>query len=186
MYSTSSQIQSVDGTTIQLVGGQISLKAGGVGTTQLAGGIPLSKLAAGVYVNNTGGGNPGSTNSLAAYIMMGLGSSFAYTPTKSGNVVIVIQFNSLSDTLGDGCRSQMRYGTGTAPINGAAVAGTAISPIMELYDFAANKGSPTTHAAILSGLVLNTAYWFDIGLEAITGGNAYIQNTGFSVMEATP
>jgi hypothetical protein len=116
--------------------------------------------------------NPTGTTSSSGK-MMGLGA--AVTPQSSG----VILFLANGDLLtGAGGKAQLRYGTGTAPANGAAPAGTAIGGNVEI-------GSSVVPFALLglaAGLSVGTAYWFDIEL-ASNGGTAAIADLGLVAIE---
>jgi hypothetical protein len=115
--------------------------------------------------------NPASTTSTAG-VMMGLGSTAHLTPTTTGSFLV---------TFCGGCRNGaagqsavlfgMRYGTGTAPTNGAAATGTIFGPSSNLYSAANNAAAPFNFTALVTGLAVGTDYWFDmqVGVGAGTG-----------------
>ena len=113
---------------------------------------------------------PAATASLTL-VMMGLGATCAYTPSVSGVVLVAVtgylQVATAVASLQVGCR----YGTGTAPVNGAAVTGTRFGALGDPQLRPAAVGVPTAFAftEVLS-LVAGTAYWFDLAL--LTGNAA--------------
>ncbi len=114
---------------------------------------------------------PTSTSSTSA-VMMGLGSAWKLTPLKSGIVVI-----NISGILNTGlnvsytCTAELVYGTGTAPANGAAASGTAIGGLAQISaTVTAVAINPYSQTAVISGLTVGTAVWFDVQLKSSGGG----------------
>jgi hypothetical protein len=105
--------------------------------------------------------------------MMGL--ALAYTPTGSGIILIVITgiinsgTASSNDTLGG------RYGTGTAPVNGAAVTGTRFGPAAD-QEYRPNAtgtyGAAMAITGVVTGLTPGTPYWFDLALSTASPADA--------------
>jgi hypothetical protein len=124
--------------------------------------------------------NPGSTNSTTK-VMMGL--ACAVTPNRSGKVLLMVSGDMQNTVAGDGVEYQIRYGTGAAPANGAALAGTAAGagPVnIPPGGFAV----PFTAQAAVAGLTVATAYWFDLGVAAFTGGFASVSNLTCTAFES--
>lgn len=121
----------------------------------------------------------GTTNTTG--LMMGLAGSF--TPAVTGRVLITISGDVQNNTNGDGAKFQIRYGTGAAPANAAALTGTAVGGLVNMLVAAANQRLPFSLNAIVTGLTVGTAYWLDIGLAAVTGGTAAAKNISISVVE---
>jgi hypothetical protein len=99
--------------------------------------------------------------------MAGLAGSF--TPQKSGNVLIVISgymYNSSGSTTS---QAQIRYGTGGAPANGAALTGTTAGSNIEALDSATSRRFPFSCNAVVTGLTIYTTYWLDLGLTSGSG-----------------
>lgn len=113
--------------------------------------------------------NPAGTTSTIG-VHAGMGGTCALTPTYSSRVTASFGGYILNNTAGDGAEVQIRYGTGTAPVNGAALTGTAIGPFSETLGLGANILVPFTTKAIITGLTAGTAYWFDLAEFAVTGG----------------
>jgi hypothetical protein len=110
--------------------------------------------------------NPTGTTS-AAGVMMGLGTTFKITPTKSGRVLFIIGLNvSAATVAGVTVSVQGLYGTGTAPSNGVAQTGT-------VFDGARANTIPTIGGlcdtvvtGFATGLTLSTQVWFDIWMSS--------------------
>ncbi|WP_316196866.1 hypothetical protein [Bradyrhizobium sp. SZCCHNS3053] len=114
--------------------------------------------------------NPTGTTSTGAQVMMGLGSSATVTPVTSGKVFIHVNGQINQTTSGDGCILQIRYGTGSAPTNGAAATGTTAGSAPGFVSAATTNAVPFALAAYVTGLTPSTAYWIDLGVQAVTGG----------------
>ena len=132
--------------------------------------------------------NPTGTTSLTG-VMMGLGSAFKITPVRSGTVLIILQgsLNNNTTAVGDGALINIRYGTGTAPANGAAATGTNPGNTIAFQQSTANAqgaaDNPFTLHGLATGLTLNTAIWIDAALAAITAGTASITRLVTTVIE---
>jgi hypothetical protein len=117
--------------------------------------------------------------------MMGLAG--AITPASTGRVLIIISGNLTNSTAtaGDGAKAQITYGTGTAPVNGAALTGTAVGNIVSSVLERATAGDlqAFTCQAVVSGLTIGTALWLDIRLAAIVGGTGQAKNISISAIE---
>ena len=124
--------------------------------------------------NPTGAGTTGK--------MMGLAGSI--TPLYTGNVLILISGDLTSSIAADGGQVQIRYGTGTAPSNGATITGTALGGLVTLSTpgTAAAK-FPFALNAIVTGLTIGTVYWIDISCTAVTGGTATPADISLSAYE---
>lgn len=121
--------------------------------------------------------NPtGTTNT--TQVMMGLAG--AITPAVTGTIMIMISGDATA-TSTDGYKYQLRYGTGSAPANGAALTGTAAGSLVTIATVA-NK-TPFSTQAIVTGLTPATAYWFDLALAAVTAGTASVLDISLSAFE---
>ncbi len=125
--------------------------------------------------------NPTGTTSLIG-VMMGLAGTI--TPSTTGKLLIIIS-GSIQTTggAGNGYQFQIRYGTGAAPANGAAITGTASGTLRN--QLALNNNIPEAFSlnSIASGLTLATAYWIDISLAAIAGNTASVNDISISIVE---
>jgi hypothetical protein len=114
--------------------------------------------------------------------MMGLAG--VITPVRSGKVFVAISGRMNNSTVNNGCSLQIRYGTGASPANGAALTGTTIGGTAKLSGTAgAGFFYPFSLSAVITGLILGTAIWFDLEQYALTGGTASAANVGLSAFE---
>ena len=125
-------------------------------------------------------GNP-TGNATGTNVMMGLAG--AITPGISGKILILIS-GYLQNTSTGGANAQIAYGTGTAPVNGAAATGTLIGNNATNNPSVAATAIPFTCCAIVSGLTLGTAYWIDLQLARVAAiGTGSCGNLTVSIME---
>lgn len=155
---------------------QINPTANGLAAFQSANLSPYT--LASLDVNSS---NPTGTSSTAAFLMMGLGrggSAATVTPGLTSRIFMVVSGDIFNPTaIADGANYHVRYGTGTAPANGDAQIGTLCGSASVKYVAATTaEKSPFGMACIASGLTPGTAYWFDIALEATTGGTASVND----------
>lgn len=141
-------------------------------------GTSLSAAVANTDYNAWGGvtltatpANPTGTSSLTA-TMAGLGSTCTITPTNSTRLFIVVNGTISNNTASDGGRVQIRYGTGTAPVNAATLTGTALGNSSDGLDGGANGRTGFSVAGIATGLTKGTAVWIDLSQVVLTGGTA--------------
>ena len=128
--------------------------------------------------------NPTTTTSTVG-VMMGLGASASITPTFTGKLMIVISGDIDNDTNSRGSVVQIRTGTGTAPINGAALTGTTCGGSVNFFQNNSTIRTPFSLNAIINGLILNTSVWIDISLTSIGAGTvtSRVRNISISVIE---
>jgi hypothetical protein len=124
--------------------------------------------------------NPAGTTSTVG-VMAGLG--VAFTPLSTGRVEVSIAGNAANSAAGDGAAFQIRYGTGAAPANGAALTGTAAGGLAQITSGAAGAVTSVSLYAIITGLTVGTAYYFDISEAAVTGGTASITALQVNIIE---
>jgi hypothetical protein len=128
---------------------------------------------------------PASPKNLTSnsFLMFGLGGTFAITPTKSGKVRFTVKYapGGVGTTALNSFK--IAYGTGAAPANGAAATGTVVGGTDQGGAVVSVNGTPSlvNRNVIVTGLTLNTAYWFDVqGAK-----NASHTSVGMSEIEAT-
>jgi hypothetical protein len=125
--------------------------------------------------------NPTGTAATGAAVMMGLAQLF--TPGYSTRVKIEIVGMMANSTINDGATVQIRFGTGTAPTNAAALTGTAAGAAQSFSSLIAASKTGFCLSAIVTGLTIATQYWIDASLVALVGGTATITNLTVVVHE---
>src|SRR3990167_2087057 len=105
----------------------------------------------------------GFSTTSATPVMSGFGSSCTITPTRNGSVTFMFAGDATTTTLtGNSMSWRITYGTGVAPIAGAAVTGTAIGATPQHITSTANYFVPFALNYRVTGLTVDTAYWFDL------------------------
>lgn len=135
------------------------------------------------YVQQSPSDPAGTTSTSIGGVMMGL--AIPFTPS-TGTVFATITgtMDQSTTTNGRGVAVQGRYGTGAAPVNGAASAGTAFASFKEnIVTASANPRVGFTAQAMIAGLTVGTAYWFDLALKAIVAGTATVYDLDATVMD---
>ena len=155
-------------------------------TSQGGGGTAMTWQTANLFNGATiqaGVTNPTGTTS-TSIVMMGLGTTCKLTPVSSTRIWIGLNFIVQNTVGADGVQVQLRFGTGTAPANGAAATGTLITSTLGAnpVNVASAFQSATPFGLALS-LTPGTAYWFDIGLSALSGGTASMSNVTCTAYE---
>lgn len=112
--------------------------------------------------------------------MMGLAGTI--TPTGSGRVLLIISGMALNSGIAGITGAQICYGTGAAPANAAAVTGTAVGKIKHLVASTAAGKQGFTCVGIVTGLVVGTAYWIDLAVEA-SANNASVYDIDIVAVE---
>lgn len=116
----------------------------------------------------------------ASNIMMGMGTGAKLTPVYSTRIKVEF-LGFIINTATAAAAAQLRFGTGTAPTNGAAATGTQIGANIQNSNLA-NGEMPFCASGIATGLTPGTQYWFDMALTTATG-TAHIQNISFNAFE---
>lgn len=129
--------------------------------------------------------NPATTAS-TTLVMMGTGATVTYTPTSSGKVLIVVTGGALTLTAIVAGTVGGRYGTGTAPANGAADTGTRFGSAEDIQ-FRSPGGSPTVEMWSLTDVLMLTRgekYWFDVALAtSVAADHASVTGLSFALAE---
>lgn len=160
--------------TVSSVGASsgVSSIAGNTGAFTLTGGITNSTNAIKLSLTNTTlqttALSPTGTTS-ATGVMMGLGSTCTLTPSYSGRIKVDFQCQLSNSGTSAANTISLRYGTGTAPVNGAALTGTVVGGTINAQLQTAAVISPAFLSGIITGLTPGTAYWFDISLGTSAG-----------------
>lgn len=124
--------------------------------------------------------DPAGTTSTTG-VMSGLG--ILATAKRTGNFFIITTSTCSSDTNNDGTTLQLRYGTGTAPSNGAALTGTTIGNATTSAIGTANQTYEISCSGIVSNLKIGTEYWFDLSNASYIGGTSTAKSITFNIRE---
>lgn len=130
--------------------------------------------------------NPTGTTSTTG-VMMGLGSTCAFTPVST-RVLVSFTGTIKNDTNGGGAFIGIRWGTGAAPANGAALTGTLVGGTPQLNPGTSGYSSggaffPISQTVAITGLTPGTAIWLDLELGSITTGTSILVNLTCTVCE---
>lgn len=128
--------------------------------------------------------NPAANASLTQ-AMAGIGSTLTFTPTQTGRVLISISGIIANNTASDGYTASIRYGTGAAPVNGAALTGLPGGPSIGALGNAGSAalGSPFTLVGIATGLSPGVPVWIDIAFAPLVGGTATLSSLTAALIE---
>jgi hypothetical protein len=128
--------------------------------------------------------NPTGTMS-TSYLMMGLGATIKFTPAKYG--IIRLSIDGIGKTTGGTGYAwllKIAYGTGVAPFNGSAAAGTVVGAILNpSIAMTSLWAVPFSKTVIITGLSVGVAYWFDIQFAVVGGGVATLSGLTATVNE---
>lgn len=106
----------------------------------------------------------------ATYKMVGLGAAgWTLTPQVTGRVVICISGNLVDNTAATTATCQLSYGTGTAPVNAATLTGTQQGGQLSWVTLASQLTIPFSMSAMITGLAVGTAVWFDVCAKSAAG-----------------
>ena len=113
-----------------------------------------------------------------------MGLAGALTPRVTGRVKIVINGYMSESVAARGVTAQIRYGTGTAPVNGAALTGTTAGGDIKMFQTSAAELFPFSCNAIVSGLTLGTAIWIDLAVARVgASGTGSVLNISITAFE---
>jgi hypothetical protein len=129
------------------------------------------------YANTIAAAAPAGTSS-ATDLMMGL--AVVIDPVSATRIVLVVTGTIANSANNGQSFVSMRYGTGAAPVNGAAPVGTVLGQEVQFdATTSGNTFASFSQNALVSGLTPGTSYWFDLSLHA-NGGTASLTNIQFS------
>lgn len=110
-----------------------------------------------------------ATYVMAGFGVAGAGGGWSLTPQFSGRILLMASGLETSGTTGSTCTVQLSFGTGAAPANGAAVAGTQQGNQPAWVSLTGALAVPFSLFTIVQGLVIGTAVWFDIAQKSSGG-----------------
>lgn len=124
--------------------------------------------------------DPTTTTSLVG-VMMGLARTI--NPIRSGKILILISGDVDNDTNSRGSLLQIRYGTGTPPVNGSALTGTPVGGLVRFFQNNDIIISPFQLSGIVSNLTIDVNVWVDISLASVAGGTSRVRDISVSIIE---
>lgn len=112
----------------------------------------------------------------ASLLMAGLGVQTAacrIVAGGTGRLVVMITGDLVADANGRTSATQISYGTGTAPANAAAVAGTQTGGSLAWVSLTAQLTRPFAISTLITGLTAGTDYWLDLAGSSSAGTIQY-------------
>lgn len=123
-------------------------------------------------------------NSTITNNMEGVGSTCVITPTRTGRVYAAFDGVVTNGTNGGGGSVQLRFGTGTAPANSTAAAGTLVGNSPSFTVAAASQTMLFAKTGLITGLTIGTQVWIDLALTSSSAGAlANIANLSVTLFE---
>ena len=108
--------------------------------------------------------------SSTTFVMQGL--DLSVTATIATKLLLSVS-GDVANSLNNGeTDMQLFYGTGTPPVNGAALTGTALGSMLRYEASTGGSVGPFAKTVVVTGLTLGTTYWFDVGLKVVTGNGS--------------
>lgn len=122
----------------------------------------------------------------ATYQMNGLGAIATIpcrlTPGSTGRVLVIVTGDLVENATGQTATVQLSYGTGAAPANAGAVTGTQTGGQIAWVSLTGQLTQTFAIHSLITGLVVNTDYWFDLALKS-SAGTVQATNVNFSAVE---
>lgn len=172
-WTGASTIQGVNLSSLFTQGAGISI----TGTSNLTIGQNLSNTTTQVTPGNPSGTSSGTST------MQGQGNNCHLTPSYSGRIKFEVLGTAANTAVSGASNIQLRFGTGTAPTNGATVTGTAIGSALGATSAVANGQVPFAASGIATSLTPGTAYWFDVSLGTGGAGTSSILSLSCNAFE---
>ncbi|MET4739707.1 hypothetical protein ABIF73_003846 [Bradyrhizobium japonicum] len=136
--------------------------------TGLTGGTITSSGTIALALNNaTLQAAPSNPAGVASFVMLGLGSTCHITPIYSTRILVTISGHASNGGAGTFTNLTIRYGTGTAPANGASPTGTTATTPMSVAS--STNLTPFSLTTIITGLTAGVAYWLDLSASPLSG-----------------
>lgn len=116
-------------------------------------------------------------------VMAGLGVTI--TPSSSGTILVTANttVGNNAGSSGGTLTAQLRYGTGTPPVNGAAPSGTAIGVAVAGFVSTTTGNFNAGFNGVITGLTPGTTYWLDFDGFGTSGTNPTLSYIMISAVE---
>ena len=191
-------IAGTDGVTPSASTGAVTISLSAVPNTSLSGDLVSSITAGnGISVTNpTGvGAATVAVSSNVAFLpaqatvtttsltLVSTGQGILFTPSQTGNLVILVSAFGNNGTLADGIEVGAGYTAGTALVALGTAMGAAANGYNETIATVAGDNSNLSFTAYISGLTLGTEYAVQPTFASITGGTSTLTITSMVIME---
>lgn len=158
--------------------GDVTSSAGSAATTLAAG--SASNLNSGTLNNarlparsSLAGAPANQSTAVGTQTMVGAGGTCTITPATSTRLLVIFSGILNNGTASQSVTMQLRFGTGAAPANGAAVTGTTVGGAVVVTNLVAASNQQFVLQGIITGLTATTAYWIDFSGSAPTGTTSW-------------
>jgi hypothetical protein len=147
---------------------------------------PSNQLGVMPSISSIPSPTPAGITSTSAFVMLGLGQLATiavpeFTPKLTGKVKVIVTGKAGNNAASDGYALKGMYGTVagspsglTPPANGDAVVGTSFT---NQIGYTTGNALPPFSCCGVATLTVGTTYWFDLAVEATTGGTVTVSNT---------
>ena len=127
--------------------------------------------------------NPAAVTSTTG-VMAGAGLSNSFTPHYDGVALVTISGNEVYGATAATGLIGIKYGTGAAPANNTAPTTSMFScgPTQAAVSLTGVLTFPFSIQCIVTGMALNTGYWFDLVIGSSTS-TVQVTNVSISVVE---
>ena len=145
---------------------------------------PASPGAATVAVSSNVAFLPAqATVTTTSLTLVSTGQGILFTPSQTGNLVILVSAFGNNGTLADGIEVGAGYTAGTALVALGTAMGAAANGYNETIATVAGDNSNLSFTAYISGLTLGTEYAVQPTFASITGGTSTLTITSMVIME---
>lgn len=157
--------------------------------------MPFEPSPAIVQVSPTNpAGTVSATNVMAGLGVAGAGGGWSLTPQVTGRVLVMCSGILNDATTAMTLTTQLSFGTGAAPVAGAAVTGTQFGSIMVWITLTGQLQLPFMLSAIVTGLAVPSVtplhltgtavpVWFDLAFKVGAANSFTITNLSCTAME---
>ena len=136
--------------------------------------------------NNRAGATPADQGAItnATYKMVGLGLvGWTLTPLVTGRVLIGMSGDWIAGAAATTATAQLSFGTGTAPSNAGTLAGTQQGGQLSWVTLASQLTIPFSMSAVITGLTVGTAAWFDLCIKNTSPTTLQVTNANVWAIE---
>lgn len=133
------------------------------------------------FYNFTSKNQTTGTTSKGTQVMYGGGIIFI--PRTGTNATVSVSFITQNPTAGDGCKVDIRWGTGSFPGTNTVLTGTLVGQNMKsTVPTTASLPQSQGKTVLITGLTAGTKYFADLSYSATTGGTCNVYNVDWYAM----